>query len=885
MTGPGPTAAGDPAMGDGPDPAFRIQRKLEAIRRILSHEQTRGFADDAVIGGIDRFLERWVEDPDVSPTVDLARAGMTSYEQLSRHERAEWVTGALLRIGPAQSTSWSPRTPGQPSTGTGAQLVPPPRPALDAEQGPSPAQLRRGTSGRRTPATRPQPRAVPRAGTTNPTGVATRTSRPAAASAPPPIQVLSSLETDLRVPARLVTPLRTLGIRTYRDALWAFPRRYLTIVPIAQLVPGREQAIAVTIFRSNTRQIGRRQMQTTEAVVGDDSGTIQAVWFGRSWIGRSLTPGKRFLLTGRLSEFRDTLRFSVATEDAIAIDDPTATGDLVPIYSLTKGITQKGMRGIVQPAATRALPLVGDHLPQSILQSTRLPDLRDALGTLHRPADADQESRARRRVAFEIGLLERRRTQQRELGVAIPTNRSVLERFAVGLPFTLTKDQRQSLDDVLADMGRSAPMMRLLQGDVGSGKTVVAVTALLMAAAHGFQGALMAPTEVLAEQHMRTLTSLLSRGERGTDDGGRYRGFSGLLEGRPLRIALLTGSMTAGTKDSLQRLIAAGGVDIAIGTHALIQAGVLFSNLGLAVVDEQHRFGVQQRASLRNKGFAPHLLVMTATPIPRTLALGMYGDLDISTIHELPPGRAPIETRALMPNERDSAYRLIRTQVAEGRQAFIIFPLVEESEVIDARAAVAEHERLSSEVFADLRVGLLHGRMSPRDKDAVMERFHAGELDILVSTAVVEVGIDVPNATVMMVEGAERFGLAQLHQYRGRVGRGSYQSYCILMSESTVREAQERLEIVASTRDGFKLAEEDLRIRGPGEFFGTRQSGLPDLDAALLGDLSLLEEARNAALRLVESDPEMARPEHQALRMEVRRFWQRAGEAPAVGGG
>jgi len=414
-------------------------------------------------------------------------------------------------------------------------------------------------------------------------------------------------------------------------------------------------------------------------------------------------------------------------------------------------------------------------------------------------------------------------------------------------------------------------MNRLLEGDVGSGKTVVAAAVLLAAVVSGYQGAIMAPTEVLAEQHYRTFCTLLS----GREEGLWRDVFSPGYLDRPLRVTLLRGSLRPSEKGAAQDRIARGETDIAIGTQALIQGEVSFQRLGLAVVDEQHRFGVEQRAALRQKGASPHVLVMTATPIPRTLALTVYGDLDVTVLDEMPPGRPPVKTHRLRPDQRQQAYDFLRKQVRAGRQAYIICPLVEESEAVAARAAVQEYERLCGEVFPDLRLGLLHGRMTPGEKDAVMRAFRDGGLDVLVSTAVVEVGIDVPNATVMLVEGADRFGLAQLHQFRGRVRRSTEQAYCLLLSENLSPEARERLQIMETVQDGFRLAEEDLRIRGPGEYFGTRQSGLPDLKVAKLTDVALIEQARSEATRLLDEDPELARPEQALLRARMRELWGR----------
>lgn len=524
-----------------------------------------------------------------------------------------------------------------------------------------------------------------------------------------------------------------------------------------------------------------------------------------------------------------------------------------------------------------------DFLPQGLIKRLDFLELPRAIIQAHYPDDTTLKDRARTRLAFDelfllqLGVLGKKRAWQEEQpGNPIKTDSPLLEAFLRSLPFKLTAAQQKSLNEILADLEKSRPMSRLLQGEVGSGKTVVATAALLMAAASGYQGAFMAPTEILAEQHFTTLNQLLSRTGQLKEEEGYLRRYSGLLS-HPLTIALLVGDIAQSTKDELQQRILKGDIDIIIGTHALIQKGVEFHRLGMAVIDEQHRFGVTQRSALRQKGFNPHALVMTATPIPRTLALTLYGDLDLSVIDELPPGRQVVKTKWLKPEQRNSAYAFIRRQVAAGQQAFIICPLVEESEAIQARAATAEYERLSEEVFPEFKLGLLHGRMSADDKDGVMRRFRSGELNILVATPVVEVGIDVPNATVMLVESADRFGLSQLHQFRGRVGRGEEQSYCMLLAQDPSEIGQERLDIIERTQDGFQLAEEDLKLRGPGEFFGTRQSGLPDLRMAKLSDVPLLELARSEALKLFEIDPGLEKTEHSLLAKELAKIWPREG--------
>jgi ATP-dependent DNA helicase RecG len=537
------------------------------------------------------------------------------------------------------------------------------------------------------------------------------------------------------------------------------------------------------------------------------------------------------------------------------------------------------MKGIIDQWAWQ----VDDFLPPKLRNRLNLLELPQAISQAHYPEDVVTKDKARVRLAFDelfllqLGVMNKKRDWQESRSCRpFDIQKPLLEDFLKSLPFKLTAAQDRVLGEILVDLQASKPMCRLLQGEVGSGKTVVATAALLIAAANGYQGAFMAPTEILAEQHFATICDLLSR--VGHEEGEGYlRSYSGLLT-RPLKVALLIGDIKQAKKQKLQQRIPEGDIDIVIGTHALVQKGVEFYKLGLAVVDEQHRFGVEQRSALREKGFNPHMLVMTATPIPRTLALTLYGDLDISVIDEIPPGRQAVKTKWLRPQQRDSAYTFIRRQVADGRQAFIICPLIEESEAVAAQAAVVEYERLSQEVFPDLSLGLLHGRLSAGEKDEVMNRFRSGGMDIMVSTPVVEVGIDVPNATVMLVESADRFGLSQLHQFRGRVGRGQEQSYCMLLAENPSEVGRERLGIIENIQDGFKLAEEDLRLRGPGEFFGTRQSGLPDLRMAKLSDVALLEMARNEATDLFQADPGLEKTEHHLLAQELARVWPKTGE-------
>jgi ATP-dependent DNA helicase RecG len=680
--------------------------------------------------------------------------------------------------------------------------------------------------------------------------------------------------------AKLAPKFRRLGVETVRDMLYFFPRRHIDYSKrktIAELEVGEEQTIVATVWQAQEAILGGRR--STEAIVGDETGNMRVVWFNQPYLAKQLRTNSQLVMSGKVSLFKGIKVFQSPEYEPLGSEDLTHTGRLIPLYPLTAGLSPRMMRRLVKETVDIWAPRLTDFLPNEVRRRAQLLELSEAIKQAHYPESELFKDRARKRLAFDelfliqLGVLSRRR-DWREGGEAnqIKPDGEILEAFLRSLPFALTRAQKRALEEILADLATVRPMSRLLQGEVGSGKTVVATAALLATVASGYQGAFMAPTEILTEQHFSNISRLLAGAGHEEDEEPNIRTFSSLLS-RPITLAMLIGSMKKSEKEEVHQAIAEGEVDIVVGTHALIQQEVEFQRLGLAIVDEQHRFGVMQRSALRQKGPNPHLLVMTATPIPRSLALTLYGDLDLSVIDELPPGRQLIETRELDPEERDKAYRFLRKEIGEGRQAFIICPLIEESAAIEAKAAITEYERLSEEVFPDLRLGLVHGRLKAGEKEGAMRKFRAGELDILVATPVVEVGIDVPNATVMLIEGADRFGLAQLHQFRGRVGRGDQRSYCILVAESPSPEGRERLSLLERTQDGFLLAEEDLRLRGPGEFFGIRQSGLPDLRMAKLSDMRLLELARSEAIRMFKEDPELSYPEHQLLANEVARLW------------
>jgi ATP-dependent DNA helicase RecG len=610
-----------------------------------------------------------------------------------------------------------------------------------------------------------------------------------------------------------------------------------------------------------TRIIGEDRKLVT-VVVGDGTGEMHMTWFN-PYVEKQLHVGHAYTFSGKVDSYRNVLMLRNPAFEPLDRHQLN-TGRLVPIYGLTEGLSANWLRRVMHQAVTSWAGAAPDFLPERVRQEAQLMSLAAALTQIHFPDGAEQLARAQQRLSFDeffllqMGVLGMRRRFRSQAAPALRVEPDMLQPFHQALPFAMTTAQRRALDEIAGDLRTTQPMSRLLQGDVGSGKTAVAAAALWLAVANGAQGALMAPTEILAEQHARSLSQL----------------FAAL----PVRVLLLTGSLRAAEREAALEAIATGAAHIIVGTHALIQSGVTFHHLALAVVDEQHRFGVEQRTALRQKGQQPHLLVMSATPIPRSLALTVFGDLDVSVLDEMPAGRTPIKTKWLTSSQRERAYDFIRRQAQSGRQAFIIYPLVAGTNDNEDQAAVEEHVRLQQSIFPTLRLGLLHGRLPAEEKDAVMRAFGRGEIDVLVATSVVEVGIDVPNATIIMIEGAERFGLAQLHQFRGRVGRGEHPSYCILISDVADGEGVKRLQALEQTVDGFALAQIDLELRGPGDFFGTRQSGLPPLQAARLSDLATLELARQAARALFERDAALAWPEHRALAERLAAFWQDASE-------
>jgi ATP-dependent DNA helicase RecG len=649
---------------------------------------------------------------------------------------------------------------------------------------------------------------------------------------------------------------RKLGIDTVEDLLYHFPRRYEdrgNIMKIAEIVPEESCSVLGTVTYPPVNIRSQRGVRLTRSLVKDGTGTLEIVWFNQPYITSKLALGKQYIFYGKAKK---TSRMQMINPTIIQLEDMDKECVLVPVYPTVAGLTQAVIRQTIRQALDM-LKDIEDPLPESVLRKYRLADFGESIRHVHYPKDMESLEKARCRcvfqelLEFQLALLSMRKQDNEAAGIMF--NKSTLtDSFIKSLPFELTDAQHRVFNEIYTDMTLPKTMNRLVQGDVGSGKTVVAVLAMLVAAESGYQSAMMAPTEILAQQHFNTV--------------------SRLLEGFPFRVALLTGSTTAKNAKEILSGLANGDIHIIIGTHALIEERVQYHNLGLVITDEQHRFGVKQRALLSRKGNNPDMLVMTATPIPRTLAMILYGDLDISIIDEMPPGRIKVKTYVVTEDYRERIDRFILKEVGEGRQVYIICPLVEDSEMIDAYSAVKTAEEAAAK-FKDCRVGIIHGKMKPAEKEEVMKSFAEGSIDILVSTTVVEVGVDVPNASLMVVENAERFGLAQLHQLRGRVGRGKNQSYCILFNQGSSEVSKERLEIMTKSTDGFYISEQDLKLRGPGEFFGTRQHGLPELKIAnLYTDMNILKEAQECSERIYRYGY-LEKEEYSRLKDRVYHFY------------
>lgn len=854
---------------------------FDKLIRMLTLEKRLGYNNKAVMGGLEKLAPHWLEEalqdvtsPEERSLVQEVARYLERYPQVADLARPKYIHQIMVKLHRANE-SRSDNVQDEPETEESGQAEPDSG-SVTASSSPSSAAVAAPPPAAKPDQPARENRSAPVGEKNNGAPARDYSHR----QGPSPVAKADSRTTKEFADSGLDSPvtrlpgikegmgqkLARLGVQRVGDLLSLYPRRYddyRALKPINQLESNEDVTIIGQIWETRKR-LSRQNRTVVTTILTDGTATIEVSWFNQPWLEKQLTPGKQIVLSGRVEQYLGRLTFQSPEWEELD-KELVHTGRLVPVYPLTQGLTAKWLRNRVKQAVSYWSNRLPDYLPDEARTRLKLLPLNEAIRQIHFPDDWDTLEKARRRLAFDellmiqLGVLRQRQAWRQQQTQPIPVELATVERMVGALPFELTGAQRKALDDIIVDLQKNTPMSRLVQGDVGSGKTVVALAAMVLAVLGGGQAAILAPTEILAEQHFRGMARLLAAIGQALD--------------REFDIRLLTGSVTGKARQEILEALAAGKIDILVGTHAVIQSKVEFSQLRLAVIDEQHRFGVEQRGALREKGFNPHLLVMTATPIPRTLALTLYGDLDLSIIDEMPPGRQPIKTRWLTPRERERAYGFVKAQVEKGRQAFIICPLVEETDNTEARAAIEEYKRLQKEVFHKLKLGLLHGRLKSEEKEKVMRAFKNQETQILVSTSVVEVGIDVPNATVMLIEDANRFGLAQLHQFRGRVGRGEHESYCLLLADKQTAEAEERLRIVEQTNNGFELAESDLKLRGPGEFFGTRQSGLPDLKLVQLTDVKLLELARSEAQHLFEQDPGLEKPEYRLLSRAVAEFW------------
>ena len=657
-----------------------------------------------------------------------------------------------------------------------------------------------------------------------------------------------------------------LGINTVYDLLRYYPRRYQDysqLKPINKLNFGDELTVIGTITQElTTRTSKNKRLKITETVVSDGTGSLRIIWFNKPFLSKQLYRGVSIVLSGKVDVYLGRLVLN-NPEWELLDQEQLHTNRIVPIYPLTAGISQKMLRKTINRNLAFWSKRVKEYLPDKLITEEALPFISESITQIHFPENEEILSSAKKRFAFEeifflqLGVIVQKRDWIKAAAKKYPLSEEAKRKIILSLPYKLTNAQEKAISDIAADLMLGNPMNRLLQGDVGSGKTIVARFAIEAIISNGAQAAVLAPTSILAEQHFRTLSALLTASDSANND----------------EIALLIGSTSQKERKLILESLSSGKTKVMVGTHALLEDPVIFNDLQLAVIDEQHRFGVDQRNQLKQKGNSPHLLVMTATPIPRSLALTIYGDLDVSVIDEMPVGRLPVETHLLQPGERKKAYELIRSQIKNGFQSFIVYPMIEGEDDEDYTAAVNEYERLSKTIFPDLKLGLMHGKLKPAEKDKVMQAFRDHDYDILVSTTVIEVGVDIPNAVIVLIEGADHFGLAQLHQIRGRVGRNSDKSFCLLIPEDESGIENERLQAMVRSNNGFELADLDLKYRGPGEFLGTRQSGFVALRFANITDLPMIERCRGQAQKIFRDDPDLKKPEYQLLYQELKLHW------------
>lgn len=820
-----------------------MQRSIEKLYKIFKLEAEFNYTNKAVVGGLEKLTDTWqgearadeIPEEKIQSVVLL----LNRYADVSIPERAQ----ALRRIGHILDN------PGIKHLEEAVDQI-------SADQEP----------------------AIPPAAQTNPTKSAQRSRISTQKRTGSPLPVSNSV-----VPESLSSPitivrgigqkqaelLAKLSLRTVEDMVYYFPRRYddySELRLIKDLKYGEEVTIIAWVKSVSTFTTRNKNRKIVQALVSDNTGTIQLMWFNQEYHLRHLRKDMFLSISGKIEQYMGRLVMYHPEYEQID-QQQLNTKRIVPIYSLTARLSQRWLRRVIFSILTYWAPKIPEFMTEYILEDADLMDLSTALKEIHFPENHANLKKAHYRLAFDeifllqLGVLRQKFEWTQQEGRRYHVDDGWLENQLSQLPFQLTNAQRNVLVDIRHDLNSGQPMNRLLQGDVGSGKTIIAALGISIVVNSGAQAAYIAPTSILAEQQFENLKHLLAN----PHDQNTVLNQN--------EICLLIGDTSAKERVEILNGLVEGRIKLIIGTHALIEDPVVFDDLQIVIIDEQHRFGVSQRAALRDKGQNPHLLVMTATPIPRSLALTIYGDLDLSVMDEMPPGRQPVSTHIVYPIERERIYNMIRSQVEKDHQAFIIYPLVEQGEDESVLAAVQEQERLQTEVFPNLRVGLLHGRLHPDEKETVMRQFRDRQFDILVSTTVIEVGVDIPNATVMVIEGANRFGLAQLHQLRGRVGRGAEQSYCILIPQTSDTAENERLLAMESTNNGFILAEHDLKQRGPGEFLGTRQSGYANLRLANLTDIHLIEKARRYAQQVFENDPTLSAPEHQLMLEALEHFW------------
>ncbi len=802
---------------------------IEKLRKFLNLEIKRNFDNKAIVGGLDKILPSWVPEAlaetDDTEKVSEIKMRIELYHAQSQGERSTAITQILDLLN-----------------------------LFDNIQEPEESQ---------SMVQEEQPRPIPE--------MMDKSHLPLSSRIDYNKMLNSPVTTITGVGASMAKKLAQLGITTINDLLLHFPRRYedfSKLIPINRLEYGDEVTAIGTIKSIVTHPTKNPKVEITEAVLTDGTGFLRLTWFNQKYLENTITPEMQIVVSGKIERYLGRLVINNPEWEKLE-KEQLHTNRIVPVYSLTADVKQRSLRNLIYKAVSYWAPRIEDYMPQEILQNAGLIDLSTAMLQIHFPDSMEELELAQQRIAFDeifllqMGVLQQKREWQSNKASVLDVPDQWLDEQIEKIPFSLTQAQKRVVREIKEDLASGVPMNRLLQGDVGSGKTIIAALASAIVYQNGAQVAVLAPTSILAEQHYNTLKRILSCE---SDSALQMMGENA--------IKLLIGDTPEKEKTEIIESLSSGEIKVLIGTHAILEEPVQFNNLQLAVIDEQHRFGVKQRATLRMKGDNPHLLVMTATPIPRSLALTIYGDLDVSVLDEMPVGRQVIQTHVLHPIERERAYSLIRSQIEHGYQAFIVYPLIEEGENENSKAAVSEYERLKEHIFSNDRLGLLHGRMKQEEKDAIMTAFRDGQYDILVSTTVIEVGVDVPNATVMLIEGANRFGLAQLHQLRGRVGRGDAKSYCILIPETQDAVENERLAVMSATNDGFLLAEQDLNQRGPGEFLGTRQSGYSNLKIAKLTDVKLIEKARHFSRELFDHDPDLQLAENRNLKPLIQYYWE-----------